>query len=132
VKVIDASSLAKYVLKEKRWKNIEKHLLLAHSLELVQLETTNAIWKNYYLKRLAKEDTLKKFQALKILCKDVLILEESLQYLAEAFKISIQKKVTIYDILYIMQAINEKAELVTSDEKQAKIAKELKVKVLLI
>ncbi len=128
--VIDASTLSKYVLKEKGWDSIEEYLLLGHSLELVQLETTNAIWKNYYLNRISKDDAIKKFQALQLLCEDVLILQSSAEYLDEAFKFSVQEKVPIYDMLYIMLALEEKANLLTSDENQAKLAKKLKIKVI--
>lgn len=132
MKVIDASTLSKYILKEKGWEQIEEHLLLGNSLKLVQLEATNAIWKNYYLKRLTKKDAIKKFQALEILCEDVLILHESVLYLDEAFKFSIQEEVAIYDVLYVIQAMEEKMELVTSDEKQGKFAKKLRVKVRML
>lgn len=128
--IIDASALSKYVLKEKGWEKIEKHLLLGHSLELIQLEATNAIWKNHYLKRITKEDAIRKFKALQMLCEDVLILHGSSKYIDEAFKFSIQEGVPIYDILYILLALNEKASLLTSDRNQAILAKKFKVKVL--
>ena len=128
--IIDASALSKYVLKEKGWEKIEKYLLLGHSLELVQLEGTNAIWKNYYLKRITKKDAIKKFKALQMLCEDVLILHSSSEYIDEAFKSSIQEGLPIYDILYIFLALEEKASLLTSDRNQAKLAKKFEVKVL--
>lgn len=128
--IIDASALSKYVLKEKGWEKIEKHLLLGHSLELIQLEATNAIWKNHYLKRITKEDAISKFKALQMLCEDILILLSSSEYIDEAFKFSIQEGVPIYDILYILLALKEKASLLTSDRNQAKLAKKFKVKVL--
>ena len=128
--VIDASTLSKYVLKEKGWEKIEKYLLLGHSLELIQLEATNAIWKNHFLKRITKGDAIKKFKALQILCEDVLILLSSFEYIDEAFKFSIQEGVPIYDMLYILLALEEKASLLTSDRNQAKLAKKFKVKVL--
>ncbi len=117
-------------MKEKGWEKIEKHLLLGHSLELIQLEATNAIWKNHYLKRITKEDAISKFKALQMLCEDILILLSSSEYIDEAFKFSIQEGVPIYDILYILLALKEKASLLTSDRNQAKLAKKFKVKVL--
>ncbi len=128
--VIDASTISKYILKEKGWEQIEKHLLLGHSLELIQLEATNAIWKNHYLKRITKGDAIKKFKAIQMLCEDVLILQKSSEYIDEAFKFSIQEGVPIYDVLYILLALEEKASLLTSDKNQAKLAKKFKVKVL--
>ena len=128
--VIDASTLSKYILKEKGWEKIEKYLLLGHSLELIQLEATNAIWKNHYLKRITKADAIKKFKALQMLCEDVLILQNSSEYIDEAFKFSIQEGVPIYDMLYILLALEEKASLLTSDKNQAKLAKKYKVKVI--
>ena len=116
--VIDASALVKYILKEQGWEKVEEHLHQSDSLELIQLEATNAIWKNYYLKRITKKDSIKGFQVLEALCEKVLTLHES-----------IQEKVPIYDVLYIMLAMNESAILVTSDKKQAKLASKLGIKV---
>jgi len=127
--VIDASALVKYILKEQGWEKVEEHLHQSDSLELIQLEATNAIWKNYYLKRITKKDSIKGFQVLEALCEKVLTLHESRVYLDEAFKYSIQEKVPIYDVLYIMLAMNESAILVTSDKKQAKLASKLGIKV---
>ena len=128
--VIDASTLSKYILKEKGWEKIEEYLLLGHSLELIQLEATNAIWKNHYLKRITKGDAIKKFKALQMLCEDVLILQSSSEYIDEAFKFSIQEGVPIYDMLYILLALEEKASLITSDRNQAKLAKKFKIEVI--
>lgn len=132
MRVIDASALSKYVLKEDGWEKVEAYLHLAESLKLVQLETANAIWKNQHLKRISKQDSIKIFRALEILCEDVLVLHESSPYLDEAFKFAIREGVAIYDVLYIMYTLEEKGELITIDENQARLARKLKVKVKLV
>ena len=132
MRVIDASALSKYILKEKGWEDVEPYLHLADSLKLVQLETANAIWKNQHLKRISKKDSITMFKSLEKLCKKALILHESSPYLDEAFKFGIHEGVAIYDVLYIRFALEEKGELITIDENQARLANKLKVKLKLV
>jgi len=132
VRVIDASALSKYILKEKGWEKVEPYLHLADSLKLVQLETANAIWKNQHLKRISKQDSRKMFNSLEKLCQKTLMLHESSPYLNEAFKFAIHEGVAIYDVLYIRFALDEKGELITIDENQARLARKLEVKVKLV
>ncbi len=72
------------------------------------------------------------FKALKILKKlideNIIILEDQWIYLDKALEIAIVYGLTIYDSLYIAQAL-KRGELLTSDDKQAKIADILGVKV---
>lgn len=64
------------------------------------------------------------FQALQKLKLDVLILESFDGYLTDALDIGVKEKLTIYDTLYIAQA-KKYGHLVTSDERQRKIAEKL-------
>ncbi len=48
--VIDASSLAKYILREKNWRDVRDHLVdEVFSLNLALAEVSNAVWKHNVL-----------------------------------------------------------------------------------
>ena len=125
VTVIDASSIAKYLLREDNWEVIRKHLAdEPHSLNLALAEVSNAIWKHYALyKEVSHEYAERMFQALKKL-KDVVVFEPLESYLDSAMDISIREKITVYDALYIAQA-KKLGSLLTSDGKQKEVAEKL-------
>jgi predicted nucleic acid-binding protein len=45
-----------------------------------------------------------------------------MEYIDEAFEISIRQNITVYDSLYIALAKKKKLELLTADEMQAQVA----------
>ena len=133
--VIDSSTLAKYILKEPNWMEVEEYLLreeistLNHTIK----EVANAIWKiTVIYKAISKEVAEEKFKLLKTLTKEVITIKPQEKYLEEAFKISLKHQTTIYDALYIAQAKKEKTKLLTSDRKQAQTAKKLGLNVTFI
>lgn len=130
--VIDASSLAKYILREKNWRDVRDHLVdEVFSLNLALAEVSNAVWKhNVLYGKISEEQANKMFKALEKL-RDVVIFEPLEKYLESAIKIAINKIITVYDALYIAQA-KEIGKLLTSDEKQRKTAKELGIDVVFI
>ncbi|ADT85060.1 type II toxin-antitoxin system VapC family toxin [Thermococcus barophilus] len=110
--VIDASSLAKYILREENWKT----------------EVSNAIWKHHVLyKAISNKEVGIMLEVLKKLKEDVVIFEPFEDYLGDAVKIAIGGKISIYDALYLAQA-KKYGSLLISDEKQWKIAKKLGIK----
>jgi len=121
--VIDASALAKYILKEPNWLEVEEYLIEAKSVDHIIKEVTNAIWKAYVRKIISMQDAKKKLNALQELIGTNIILVNELEILEKAMKISFKEKITVYDSLYIALAEIEQKPLVTSDEKQAKILK---------
>lgn len=134
--VIDASSLTKYVLREKNWEEIKEYLLYDDvvSIDLVIKEVLNAIWKHYSLLKLISLETAyaKKNILSKITNEGITEIESQDKYLDLAFELALENKITIYDALYIAQAIKKHAELLTSDEKQAKIAKSININTIFV
>ena len=126
--VIDASTLAKYILREENWEKVKVYLLNEpYSLTLALAEVSNAIWKHCVLyKKVSYEDAKTMFDALKKL-RDVVTFEPFEKYLEDAMKISMEERITIYDALYIAQA-KKFGCLLTSDDKQWKIANKLGVR----
>jgi predicted nucleic acid-binding protein len=66
-------------------------------------------------------------QALDLM-KSVLFLEDPLEYLPQAREIACEERITVYDALYIAQALKY-GKLATSDEKQGRVAEKLGVEV---
>ena len=121
--VIDASILAKYILKEPNWRSVEKYLINAKSVDHVVKEVSNAIWKAHFRGIIDRDDAIKKLNALLELIGTNIILVNELEIIDKAMNISLEERIAIYDSLYIALAEKERTALVTSDEKQAEIYK---------
>ncbi len=132
--VIDASTLAKYLLKEKNWLSVEEYLLKeVYSVDLIVKEVANAIWKYVVVHKVISVDLgLQLYKQLRRLVEeDIIILESQEKYIDKAIEIALNYGVTIYDSLYIAQALRY-GELLTSDRRQAVIAEKLGVNTHLI
>ncbi len=123
--VIDASSLAKYILRENNWEKVREYLVdESYSLTLALAEVSNAVWKHHVIYReISHEEAKIMFDALKKL-KDVVVFEPFESYLDDALEISLEERITVYDALYLAQA-KKLGNLLTSDEKQWKVAKRI-------
>jgi predicted nucleic acid-binding protein len=132
--VIDASSLAKYVLREEGWVNIENRLLSddVFTLDLALKEVLNAVWKHTIIHHtFTKEVALEKYMILVRLVEEgVVVVESEKAYLEDAFSTALQTGITIYDSLYIAQAMKRKARLLTSDDRQVRAAQRLGLEVI--
>ncbi len=133
MRAVDASALAKYLLREEGWEKVEDLLLLgAYSLDLAVKEVANAIWKHHVLRGvISREQALEVYRALRRLAEEALILEPQSIYMDEAFSIAIGEGVTVYDALYIAQA-RARGGLLTADNRQAAVAERLGVKVVVV
>lgn len=129
--VIDTSSLIKYLLREEGWKNVshflrkEKELV---SLYMTLIEGANAVWKRYSLYRDISFETVGQILDYLHATREIIFYEDPLKYLREAERIALEQGITVYDALYIAQALKY-GKLATSDEKQGKTAEKLGVEV---
>jgi predicted nucleic acid-binding protein len=133
--VIDASTLAKFILREENWEKVYEVLSKETiSVDHVVKEVANAIWKHYSIYKACSLDVaVKRFQLLrKIIDEELVSLESELKYLDKAFEIAAQNDISVYDALYISQAITRSIPLATSDKRQADIAEKIKVQVVYI
>ncbi|MGQ9641634.1 MAG: type II toxin-antitoxin system VapC family toxin [Candidatus Bathycorpusculaceae bacterium] len=131
MRVIDASALSAYILREEGFEEIRNFITEGVvSVELVLKEVANAILITHRRGGIKLEDMKKSFEALlSLLGVNVKTVgQEGL--LREAFDIALKQDTTIYDALYIALARKNKAELISRDEKQAKKAEEAGVEVL--
>ncbi|MCD6514856.1 MAG: type II toxin-antitoxin system VapC family toxin [Candidatus Odinarchaeota archaeon] len=124
--VVDASSIAKYILREENWEKIREYLSdEPYSLTLAIAEVSNAIWKHAVLyKAISNKEALIMFNALMKLVENVLIFEPFERYLQVGIEIALNESISIYDALYIAQA-KKIGKFLTSDEKQYRIAKKI-------
>jgi len=121
--VIDTSVLVKFILKEEGWNKIADFLKAGTiSVDLVIKETVNAIWKRVMRKEISLEEAKSMFEAVKEILNKAVIIENEMDYIDEAFEISIRRNITVYDSLYITLAKKKKLELLTADEMQAQVA----------
>ncbi len=93
----------------------------------------NTIWRHCCVRRIideAKAGSLYE-KLLKLVKKGVIVLESETDCLLEVIRIALEYKITLYDALYIVQAL-EKGALLTSDKKQAEIASRYGVRVYLV
>ncbi len=131
VKVIDSSSLAKFVLKEANWQQVRE--ILAEgcvSVELSIKEVANSIRKR---KAQGKLSSAKSEQLMANFVKHRMFeLSEQPELYVGAFGIALKTGQTVYDSLYIELARKKGAVLVTSDQSQARAAESLGLKAYLI
>ena len=100
------------------------------SLPLSIKEVANALWKKALNGEIRVEDVEKILADLRR--SDAIKFENQNRYLISAFKIAVKNKVTVYDALFIELSKHLKAELVTSDSKQAEIAEKEGVKAMVV
>jgi predicted nucleic acid-binding protein len=121
--VIDASTLAKFILKEEGWEEVAEQLKAGTlSLDLVVKEVANAVWKRFRQGAVSREEAKSMLNALKEIQERAIKIEEELTYLDGAAEIAFDRDITIYDSLYIALAKQKGLKLLTADETQASVA----------
>jgi predicted nucleic acid-binding protein len=128
--VIDTSALAKYLLREQGWLSVERYLAGGvYSVDHIVKEVANAIWKHSIIHgRINRELAFELYSVLRKLVGTVVVLEPQDKYLDEAVRIAFEKRITVYDALYVAQAL-DKGELLTADSGHAKAARSLRITV---
>ena len=129
--VVDASALSAFILREEEWEELARYMVRSLSVDHVVKEVANTIWKASCVRKvLTADEALKAFKILLMMVGKNLVLHSELKYLSMAMNISLKHSITIYDSLYIAQAIMENTSLLTLDEKQRRVAKALGVNTL--
>ena len=133
MRVIDASAIAKYLLREAHWEQVRDQLAAEPcSLDLALAEVANAIWKHQVIYgRISDREAALLYEALQKLGADVLVLESFAGYLRGATEFAVNEKITIYEALYLVQA-QKYGYIVTSNEPQRTIAVNLGLDVVYI
>ena len=131
MRLIDSSSLCKYVNREEGWERVKEELLKGcFSLDLALKEVGNSLWKRFRRGELDEALALNAFKAfLEFL--PIAILDER-EVFEDALRLALKHDLTLYDSLFIARAIKDKAILITSDKKQAEAAELEGIEVILI
>ena len=133
MRVIDASAIAKYLLREAHWEKVRDHLAAEPcSLDLALAEVANAIWKHQVIyRKISSQEAALLYEALQKVGAEVLVLESIMVYLRGATELAVNEKLSIYDALYLVQA-QKYGSIVTSDELLRTIAVNLGLDVVYI
>ena len=91
------------------------------TLDLAVKELGSALWKKVQRGEIKREDALKIMDDL--VRERPFPIERQEKYLIRAFEIALEYEISIYDALFIVFAKEKSLDLVTSDAKQAKIAR---------
>jgi len=130
--VVDASALSAFILKEPGWEALSKYLTHSTSVDHVVKEVSNAIWKAYKVRNLIGKDiAIKLYKILKSMINTNVILEPEEVFMDKAFEIALETGLTVYDSLYVALALERKLPLLTLDERQGKVAKEMGIEVVM-
>jgi len=131
VNVVDSSAICKYILREEGWIEVRKCFEEGSiTFELALKEVLNALWKRIIRKEVKFEYAIKVVE--KLMEYSFFKIEKQDEYMLSAFKIASKRKITIYDALFIALAKKLNLPLITSDKKQAEIAKLENIKVAYI
>lgn len=130
--VADSSTISKYLLREEGWIKVRRYLEEGViTLKLASKEVLNALWKRVQRKEVDPKYAFK--VAKSFIEHSFLKFEEQDNYLLiTAFKIASKNKIAIYDALFIALAKKLNFPLITSDEKQAKAARQENIEVIFI
>ncbi|MBO3754124.1 MAG: type II toxin-antitoxin system VapC family toxin [Candidatus Brockarchaeota archaeon] len=133
MKVIDASALAKFLLKEAGWQEVCEELKEGVlSTDLVLKEVSNVVLKRHRRGELSREEADSALMALKRLLGSALKIEDEAGYVDEALGIAMGTGITIYDAIYIVFSRAKSLTLLTADRGQAKAALEKGLNVRLV
>lgn len=127
--VVDASMIGAFILKEDGWENFAGTLENAHTVDHAIKEVCNAIWKAFTRGYIGPEDAKIKLKVLKKLFAKNLTIFPELELLDEAMGISLSRKISIYDSLYLALALKKGARFSSLDQTQLSIARKLGVPV---
>jgi predicted nucleic acid-binding protein len=123
--------LVKFFSREEGWDRVEEVILEGvMSLDLSFKEVVNALWKKVLNEEMKAKDAEEIIEGLTK--PEVIKTLNQNDYMLGAFKIAVENKITIYDALFIELAKSTNNDLVTSDSKQAEIARKEGVKIKIL
>jgi len=129
VKVIDSSSIIKYIAKEEHWKRVEEYVKEGCiTLDLAVKETANALVK----KTLRGEVDLETAREILNYIPRIVKIKSQNEQFPKALEIAVKNKLPIYDALFMALSLNTNVPLLTSDKKQAETSKEYGITVILV
>jgi len=130
VRVIDSSALIKYFAREIGWERVRELMMDGViTIDLAIKEVANALWKKV-IRGETNYDTA--LTIIKTLLEDTIPIIDQREYLMKALELAVKHRITIYDAIFIVLALEKNMELITSDKAQAAVAEKIGVKVTLV
>ena len=123
--IVDSSAYVKYFAKEPGWDEAASHLVQPTSIGLAFAEVAKALSKKVALDEMSQDDA----ELLLRKMMEVTRLVGGVESVVPAIKLSREKRITVYDALFIVAALEYKLGLTTCDAKQARAAQELGISV---
>ena len=129
--VIDSSALAKFILREEGWEEVEGFLAGGVlTVELALKEVGNALWVRTRREGLDHDYVLEVCREL--LKASFIVLANQKELLPDAMHIALRHGLTVYDAIFVALALKEGLPLLTADRQQAKAAQEEGLEVVFI
>jgi predicted nucleic acid-binding protein len=132
--VVDANALFKLIAKEEHSEAVHRIFLAKTSLgepieapDIVVSEVLNALWKSYVLKKSMDIDSFEYASKQFDFIIGQLDLIPSIELKDIALKISVDKRTTVYDAMYIAASIFKGSPLLSYDKKLIEKASQLGV-----
>ncbi len=128
MKVIDSSSLSKFLNREDGWEDVSKELEAGCiSVELAIKEVGNSLWRRVQRGEITGNTASKVYNTF--LQHLPLRLADQRELYGDAIMLAISNSITLYDAIFIQLARKLGIALVTSDKKQADVCKKLGIQV---
>jgi predicted nucleic acid-binding protein len=128
VKVIDSSSLLKFLNREDGWEDVDEELEAGCiTIELAIKEAGNGLWKRVKRGEITGNVASKLYNTF--LEHLPIKLAEQKELYSDSMELAISNRMTLYDAMFIQLARKLGLPLVTSDREQTDICKKLGVQV---
>lgn len=129
--VVDASALIAFFFREEGWIDIAQYMVQTISVDHAIKEFYNALWKSVRVRKVISiEDAMRIASLFESYSEKNMAVEPEEKYLKHAFRLALEHDITIYDALYVAQAIQNNAPLLTLDQRQRQVAVKVSVKIL--
>lgn len=126
MRLIDSSSIVKFFSKEEGWEGVEQHIAEAITLNMAMVEFANALRKKIGKNEVSRADAMHFLDEYSL---KAFVIDQN-AYLGQALEISISKGTSVYDSMFIAAALRDGYDLVSSDDKQLRVASELGLKTI--
>ncbi|MEM2170048.1 MAG: type II toxin-antitoxin system VapC family toxin [Candidatus Bathyarchaeia archaeon] len=125
--MVDSSALIAFFLREEGWRSIAKYIIQTISVDLALKEFYNALWKSVNIRKHISLDDAKILNLFQSYIEKNMLIESEIKYLDKAFKIALDHNITVYDALYVAQALQHGKPLLTLDQTQREVARKLEI-----
>ncbi|BDR92497.1 type II toxin-antitoxin system VapC family toxin [Vulcanisaeta souniana] len=130
MRVIDSSALIKYFTRETGWERVRDLMLDGvMTVDLAIKEVANALWRKIIRGEVDYNIVL---TIMRTLLEEAIPIIDQRKYVIRALELAVKYRITVYDAIFIVLALEQNMELITSDDAQADVAGKVGVRVILV